>query len=139
MNVSALFLFCGMCAQTSQSFFACRPWAAVISCCSGLITCILVAVFSFKESATRISRLLSDRRRTSAQESADWIEYVLRHGGARHLRPEVFNIPWYQFYLLDVIAFLVAVVTVVVLILRLVCRCVCRVCSRKRENKPKAD
>ena len=39
--------------------------------------------------------------------TSDWIEYVLRHGGAQHLRAQVFNIHWYQYYLIDVIAFLV--------------------------------
>ena len=86
-----------------------------------------------------ISGLLKDRRQTSLQEIIDWIEYVLRHGGARHLRAEVFNIPWYQYYLLDVMAFLVAIVTLVVTVIRLICRCLCRVCCRKGDTKPKAE
>jgi len=86
-----------------------------------------------------ISGLLKDRRQTSLQEICDWIEYVLRHGGARHLRAEVFNIPWYQYYLLDVMAFLVAIVTLVVTVIRLICRCLCRVCCRKGDTKPKAE
>ena len=86
-----------------------------------------------------ISGLLKDRRQTSLQEICDWIEYVLRHGGARHLRAEVFNIPWYQYYLLDVMAFLVAIVTLVVTVIRLICRCLCRVCCRKGDTKPKVE
>ena len=86
-----------------------------------------------------ISGLLKDRRQTSLQEICEWIEYVLRHGGARHLRAEVFNIPWYQYYLLDVMAFLVAIVTLVVTVIRLICRCLCRVCCRKGDTKPKAE
>ena len=86
-----------------------------------------------------ISGLLKDRRQTSLQEIIDWIEYVLRHGGARHLRAEVLNIPWYQYYLLDVMAFLVAIVTLVVTVIRLICRCLCRVCCRKGDTKPKAE
>ncbi|XP_020621501.1 UDP-glucuronosyltransferase 2B10-like [Orbicella faveolata] len=61
---------------------------------------------SFKGNATRISRLLRDNPRTSVQQAADWIEYVHRHKGAKHLRPEVYNLHWYQYYLLDVLAFL---------------------------------
>lgn len=70
---------------------------------------------------------MKDSPRTPLEKTGDWIEYVLRHGGARHLRAEVFNIPWYQYYLLDVIAFLVALVTLVVMVIRLTCRCMCRV------------
>ena len=86
-----------------------------------------------------ISGLLKDRRRTPLQETCDWIEYVLRHGGARHLRPQVFNIPWYQYYLLDVMGFLVAVVTLVVMVIRLTCRCLCRLCCKKSASKTKKD
>ena len=86
-----------------------------------------------------ISGLLKDRRQTTFEEICDWIEYVLRHGGARHLRPQVFNIPWYQYYLLDVMAFLVAIVTLVVMAIRLTCRCLCRVCCRKGDGKSKKE
>ena len=87
----------------------------------------------------QISALLKDRRRTPLQEICDWIEYVLRHGGAQHLRAQVFNIPWYQYYLLDVMAFLVAIVTLVVMVIRLTCRCLCRVCCRKGDDKSKEE
>ena len=87
----------------------------------------------------RISRLLKDHPQTPLEKTGDWIEYVLRHGGARHLRPQVFNIPWYQYYLLDVVAFLVAIVTLVVMVIRLICRCLCRVCCDKSGRKTKKE
>ncbi|XP_020604253.1 2-hydroxyacylsphingosine 1-beta-galactosyltransferase-like [Orbicella faveolata] len=93
----------------------------------------------FKSKAMHISGLLKDRRRTPLQETCDWIEYVLRHGGARHFRPQVLDIPWYQYYLLDVIAFIVAIATMVVVVIRLACRCLCRVCCRKGDSKTKKD
>ena len=34
-----------------------------------------------------------------------WVEYVLRHNGAPHLRSAAVNLPWYQLLLLDVISF----------------------------------
>ena len=86
-----------------------------------------------------ISSLLKDRQRTPLQETADWIEYVLRHGGARHLRAQVFNIPWYQYYLLDVIASLVAMITLVVMVIRLACHCICRLCCKKDSDKAKIE
>ena len=89
--------------------------------------------------AMHISSLLRDRRRTSLQEICDWIEYVLRHGGARHLRPQMFNIPWYQYYLLDVMAFLVAVVTLVVMVIRMTSRCLSRLCCKRSGSKPKKE
>ena len=93
----------------------------------------------FKTEAMRISQLMKDSPRTPLEKTGDWVEYVLRHGGARHLRAQVFNIPWYQYYLLDVIAFLVAVVTLVVIAIRLACRCMCCVCCRRSSNKTKRE
>ena len=35
-----------------------------------------------------------------------WTEYVIRHKGAPHLRPAILDLAWYQYLLLDVIAFI---------------------------------
>ena len=95
--------------------------------------------FRFKAKAIHISGLIKDRERTPLQETGDWIEYVLRHGGARHLRAQVFNIPWYQYYLLDVVAFLVAMITLAVMVIRLTCSCICRLCCKKDKDKAKKE
>ena len=87
----------------------------------------------------RISKLMKDKPRSPLEETGDWIEYVLRHGGARHLRPQVFNIPWYQYYLLDIMTFLVAIVTFPVIVIRLTCRCLYNLCCEKSGNKTKED
>lgn len=39
-----------------------------------------------------------------------WVEYVLRHKGAYHLRPGSLDLKWYQNWLLDVIALLIAII-----------------------------
>ena len=82
---------------------------------------------------------MQDKPRTPLETACDWIEYVLRHGGARHLRAQVFNIPWYQYYLFDVIAFLVAIVTLVVMVIRLTCRRICQLCCEKSRDKDKKE
>jgi hypothetical protein len=35
-----------------------------------------------------------------------WVEYVIRHKGAPHLRVAGLDLPWYQYHLLDVIVFI---------------------------------
>ena len=89
----------------------------------------------FKQTAMRISSLLKDRPRTPLQEACDWIEYVLRHGGAKHLRPQVFYIPWYQYYLFDAIAFNVTVIILVAIATRLICRFICPLCCMRQGSK----
>ncbi|XP_066016029.1 UDP-glucuronosyltransferase 1-2-like [Pocillopora verrucosa] len=94
---------------------------------------------SFKKNARRISRLMKDTPRTPLEKAGDWIEYLLRHGGAQHLRAQVFNIPWYQYYLLDVIAFLVALAAFVIIVIKWICGCMFRVCFRPSSEKAKND
>ena len=82
---------------------------------------------------------MRDTPRTPLEKAGDWIEYLLRHGGAQHLRAQVFNIPWYQYYLLDVIAFLIALAAFVVMVIRWTCGCMFRVCVRPSSEKAKND
>lgn len=39
-----------------------------------------------------------------------WVEYVIRHKGAYHLRSAAVDLSWYQYYLLDVIVFILSVI-----------------------------
>jgi len=41
-----------------------------------------------------------------------WTEYVIRHKGAPHLTPHSFNLTWYQYLLLDVIAVMIVFICV---------------------------
>lgn len=38
-----------------------------------------------------------------------WVEYVARHKGAHFMKTAAVGMPFYQYYLLDVIAFILAV------------------------------
>ena len=87
----------------------------------------LFLLYSFKGNASRISRLLRDNPRTFVQQTADWIEYVHRHKGAKHLRPEVYNLYWYQQYLLDVLVFLLISVFAIFLATRMLFRLLCKI------------
>ena len=59
-----------------------------VSCvCNGLLS-FLNFYFRFKADAMPISRLMKDSPRTPLEKTGDWVEYVLRHGGARHLRAQ---------------------------------------------------
>ena len=87
-------------------------------------------LFSFKGNATRISRLLRDNPRTSVQQAADWIEYVHRHKGAKHLRPEVYNLTWYQYYLLDVLVFFIAALVALCLAIRMMFRLLLKIIAK---------
>lgn len=56
-----------------------------------------------------IAELALDQPMTGLEKAVWWTEYVIRHKGARHLRSPALDIPAYQYYLLDVIGFVLAV------------------------------
>ncbi|XP_050310088.1 UDP-glucosyltransferase 2-like [Anthonomus grandis grandis] len=56
----------------------------------------------YKEAAKRKSALLRDREVHPLKSAVYWIEYVLKHNGAHHLRVASLDLTWYQYYLLDV-------------------------------------
>nr|CAD7439934.1 unnamed protein product [Timema bartmani] len=58
------------------------------------------------EKISKGSVLREDMPDNSLERAVWWTEYVLRHKGAPHLRTAAVDMPWYQFLLLDVIAFL---------------------------------
>lgn len=57
----------------------------------------------YRNRAQELSVLIKDQPMTGLQKSVWWIEYVIRHKGARHLRSPALDLPFYQYYLLDVI------------------------------------
>lgn len=60
------------------------------------------------------------------------VEYVMRHKGAPYLSPQYKNLYWFQFYLLDVMAFICAIS---LLPLYILCSCVKCSCRSKRKEK----
>lgn len=49
---------------------------------------------------------MRDEQVPSRETAAYWVEYVLRHGGAKHLQTKAQHTPFYQLYLLDVWLFM---------------------------------
>uniref|UniRef100_A0A1I8P863 UDP-glucuronosyltransferase n=1 Tax=Stomoxys calcitrans TaxID=35570 RepID=A0A1I8P863_STOCA len=63
---------------------------------------------SYHDNVKRYSNIFRDRPIQSRDAAVYWIEYVIRHKGAPQIRSAGLDLTWYQFYLLDVIAFVVA-------------------------------
>lgn len=56
----------------------------------------------------RLKQLALDTPMTGLEKAVWWTEYVIRNKGAKHLRNPAADIPLYQYYLIDVISFLVS-------------------------------
>nr|XP_003414220.1 UDP-glucuronosyltransferase 2B31-like isoform X4 [Loxodonta africana] len=68
---------------------------------------------SYKENAMRLSAIHHDQPVKALDRAVFWIEFVMRHKGAKHLRPAALSLTWYQYHSLDVIGFLLACVAIV--------------------------
>ncbi|XP_010592467.2 UDP-glucuronosyltransferase 2B31-like isoform X5 [Loxodonta africana] len=68
---------------------------------------------SYKENAMRLSAIHHDQPVKPLDRAVFWIEFVMRHKGAKHLRPAALSLTWYQYHSLDVIGFLLACVAIV--------------------------
>jgi glucuronosyltransferase len=55
-----------------------------------------------------------------------WTEYVIRHGGAPHMRSAALDLAWYQYLLIDVIAFILVIGAGILITLYIIVRKVLR-------------
>ncbi|XP_049308428.1 UDP-glycosyltransferase UGT5-like [Bactrocera dorsalis] len=81
---------------------------------------------TYRDNIKRFSSIFHDRPMGPRETALYWIDYVIRHKGARHLRAAGLDLKWYQFYLLDVIALVVAAVAVALGVLVLLVRWILR-------------
>ena len=72
--------------------------------------------FSYKEKAMWLSTIQRNQPIKPLDRAVFWIEFVMRHTGAKHLRPAAHNLTWFQYHSLDVIGFLLACVATVVFV-----------------------
>ncbi|KAF5302523.1 hypothetical protein FQR65_LT00895 [Abscondita terminalis] len=90
----------------------------------------------YKENIVKMATLAQDQPMTGLENAVWWTEYVIRHNGTRHLRSPLLDIPFYQYYLLDVIAVFVLVILCITyfifLISRLLIKIVLKALFRKK-------
>ncbi|XP_054584587.1 UDP-glucuronosyltransferase 2B31-like isoform X3 [Eptesicus fuscus] len=91
---------------------------------------------SYKESALKLSRIHHDQPVKPLDRAVFWIEFVMRHKGAKHLRPAAHDLSWFQYHSLDVIGFLLAcVATATFVITKCVLFCCRKLFKTGKKNK----
>ncbi|XP_050356417.1 UDP-glycosyltransferase UGT5-like, partial [Nymphalis io] len=74
---------------------------------------------SYRQNIIKLRELMRDQPETPLQRSIWWIEYMIRHGGAKQLRPPTANISLAQYFEMELV-FIVLSVVFIALILSLV-------------------
>ncbi|XP_027847828.2 UDP-glucosyltransferase 2 isoform X1 [Aphis gossypii] len=59
---------------------------------------------TYSKNAKIVSDRFKDRPMSPTESVVYWTEYVIRYKNAPHLKSHAFNLTWYQYFLLDVIA-----------------------------------
>ncbi|XP_021485037.1 UDP-glucuronosyltransferase 2A3-like [Meriones unguiculatus] len=98
---------------------------------------------SYKENAMRLSRIHHDQPVKPLDRAVFWIEYVMRHKGAKHLRVAAHDLSWVQYHSLDVIGFLLACVVTLTFIITKCCLFTYQKCcvteKKKKVNRKKEN
>lgn len=68
---------------------------------------------TYREKMKALSNLQRDQPMKPLDLAMFWIEFVMRHKGAPHLRTESYKMSTIQYYSIDVVAFLLAVILLV--------------------------
>ncbi|XP_078287153.1 UDP-glucuronosyltransferase 3A1-like isoform X2 [Rhinoraja longicauda] len=90
----------------------------------------------YKATALRLSRMHRSFPFPPRQRLVQWVEHVLQVGGGEHLRPSGTQLPWYQYYLLDVVLALLVVASVLTYLLISILRaCVGILCQPGKEKE----
>ena len=90
----------------------------------------------YTDKVKHFSKVYRDRPITAREEVVYWIEYVIRHKGAEHLKSPLIDMNVFEQYSLDVIGFLVVMGWVFIKIVKCSwCFVVRRVCGGKRKVK----
>ncbi|XP_006896876.1 PREDICTED: UDP-glucuronosyltransferase 2B15-like isoform X3 [Elephantulus edwardii] len=89
----------------------------------------------YKENAMKLSAIHHDQPVKPLDQAVFWIEFVMRHKGAKHLRPASLNLTWAQYHSLDVIGFLLACVAIVTFIVLKSCLFCYQVIFKKGKKK----
>lgn len=90
------------------------------------------------ENAKYCAQLFKDRPMSSMQTAVYWIEYVIRHKGAPHLRSAAAHLNWIQYHLLDVIVVIVLIATAAIwIVFASVKKSIHLLCGKKPEKKLK--
>lgn len=64
----------------------------------------------------QMSAIAKDRVLPPVDLAVWWVEYVLRHKGAKHLRPATLDLHWTQYIMLDVAIFVTVIISIIVFI-----------------------
>ncbi|XP_038643585.1 UDP-glucuronosyltransferase 1A1-like [Scyliorhinus canicula] len=95
----------------------------------------------YKETMMKLSAVHKDRSVSPLELAIHWVEFVMRHRGAEHLRPAAHDLNWIEYHSLDVFGVLLVSVVVSVCLMIKCCSYCCKrcLCGTRNQMKRKPD
>jgi glucuronosyltransferase len=101
-----------------------------------LLIFMSILFHSYIENARHTARIFHDRPQSALDTAIFWTEYIIRYGGASHLRSAAVELAWYQYLCLDVITLMLGTILIFILAVRKLFRVLC---SSKKVPKKKKE
>ncbi|XP_047426287.1 UDP-glucuronosyltransferase 2B20-like [Mugil cephalus] len=89
----------------------------------------------YKRNMLKLSQLHHDKPMKPIDTAVFWTEYAMRHKGAAHLRTDSYQLPWYAYYCIDVMAVFVGFGLVIIALVCFLCRYSIRCLLRTKKSK----
>ncbi|KAG5883245.1 hypothetical protein JTB14_000034 [Gonioctena quinquepunctata] len=80
----------------------------------------------YRENVKTRSQIMKDRQIKPLDNAVYWVEYVIRHKGAKHLRVGYMHLTWYQYYMFDVFAIIFGIIFLLIFVLKKVLTFMCK-------------
>ncbi|CAG9863751.1 unnamed protein product [Phyllotreta striolata] len=88
----------------------------------------------YKTNALKLSKVYHDRPVNPLDLAVYWVNFVIQHNGAPHLRVDGLYLHWYQYLLIDVIAYIFIQLIVVAMLLTLFLKFVLKATIRRNKK-----
>ncbi|XP_022175455.1 UDP-glucuronosyltransferase 2B10-like [Myzus persicae] len=92
---------------------------------------------SYAINASKLAKRFKDRPLNATETAVYWTEYVIRHKGAKHLRTAAVGMPWWKYFLVDVIGFILLVIFGVLYLIYFVLKTIYKKLCKKTVPKKK--
>ena len=96
-------------------------------------------VLSYYVKMQELSRTFKDRPITPQETVVYWTEYVIRHNGAPHLKALGTDMPFYEYFMLDIIAIAMSALTLCILVIQRVFKMILRRIRLRKTGSMKRD
>ncbi|XP_037034185.1 UDP-glucosyltransferase 2-like [Bradysia coprophila] len=94
---------------------------------------------SYGNVVKKLSNLNRDRPEHPLDKAAFWIEYVIRHNGAKHMQSPAVHLNVLQFYMVDTISFILAALYVTIKLTKFLFKLILRKVFRRGHEKSKKE